>query len=554
MDGAQVGSSLFMHEAEFADVVMRSASIGGLLRLSRSKVTGKLDMSGVQVNSFLLMDHAKFADVGLFGAHIVGQLHLDCSKVTGRLGMDALRADQYAFLREAEFAGVVLRGARVGGQLELTKSKVTGNLDMYGVQVGSALLMHEAEFADVVLRGARVGGQLDLARTKVTGKLDMTMLQVDSSLFMANAQFAEVVMRGARVGGQHDLSESKVTGKLIMEVLSVGAALHMSKAELTEVNISSAHVGGELSLLGSKVSETLTMHAVRIDKDLFLGRGSEYHGAIHIVFGKIGGSLELTGGIFHDIVQLTGTQVTGELRLASSKDDLPRWLKESALILRSARADAIQDLKDAWPPKNRLELTGFTYRSLGGVFTPERDSIGGRRVEWFQEWLGRQKEYTAAPYEHLATVLRSHGRAQDAQEILYASREGERADTIQRAREEYSLGAFPESIGSFFQYAWLTILKCLIGYGYHIERTLIWVAVFIFAGFLVLQISGQGRKNGMPVGITYSFDMLLPIIELRKKHYDIDLEGWPRYYFYVHKIMGYVLASFLIAGIAGLTK
>ena len=49
--------------------------------------------------------------------------------------------------------------------------------------------------------------------------------------------------------------------------------------------------------------------------------------------------------------------------------------------------------------------------------------------------------------------------------------------------------------------------------------------------------------------------MLLPIIRLREKHYkEIDLQGWPRQYFYVHKIMGYVLASFLIAGLVGLTK
>jgi len=58
----------------------------------------------------------------------------------------------------------------------------------------------------------------------------------------------------------------------------------------------------------------------------------------------------------------------------------------------------------------------------------------------------------------------------------------------------------------------------------------------------------------MPFGIAYSFDMLLPIIQLREKHKKIDLQGWPRYYFYTHKIMGYVLASFLIAGLAGLTK
>jgi len=57
-----------------------------------------------------------------------------------------------------------------------------------------------------------------------------------------------------------------------------------------------------------------------------------------------------------------------------------------------------------------------------------------------------------------------------------------------------------------------------------------------------------------PYGVSYSFDLLLPIIRLREQHYCIDLAGWARYYFYIHKIMGWVLASFLVAGLSGLTK
>ena len=69
-------------------------------------------------------------------------------------------------------------------------------------------------------------------------------------------------------------------------------------------------------------------------------------------------------------------------------------------------------------------------------------------------------------------------------------------------------------------------------------------------GALVLRVS----RDGPPDIISYSFDMLLPIIRLRESHYQVDLKTWARYYFYFHKIMGYVLASFLISGLAGLTK
>ncbi len=69
-----------------------------------------------------------------------------------------------------------------------------------------------------------------------------------------------------------------------------------------------------------------------------------------------------------------------------------------------------------------------------------------------------------------------------------------------------------------------------------------------------LRFSGEGRRNSMPYGLAYSFDMLLPVIRLRDAHYKIDLVGPARYYFYFHKIMGWVLGLALLAGISGLSK
>ena len=158
-----------------------------------------------------------------------------------------------------------------------------------------------------------------------------------------------------------------------------------------------------------------------------------------------------------------------------------------------------------------------------------------RSGEWFDNWLGKQAAYTPAPYQQLAAILREQGRSDDADEILYAGKERERAQS------------------SSLHYLWLSVNKLFIGYGYHVWWTLLGVAVLLLAWVLFLWFSGEGRKHGMPYGFIYSFDMLLPIIRLREKHYKIDLIGCVRYYFYLHKIMGFVLASFLIAGLSGLT-
>jgi hypothetical protein len=95
-----------------------------------------------------------------------------------------------------------------------------------------------------------------------------------------------------------------------------------------------------------------------------------------------------------------------------------------------------------------------------------------------------------------------------------------------------------------------------IGYGYRPWRALYWVIGLTLLGAIILRKSGEGPRNHMPIGLAFSFDMLLPIVRLREKHYtDVDLQpGFVRYYFYGHKIMGYILASFVIAALAGLMK
>jgi len=55
-------------------------------------------------------------------------------------------------------------------------------------------------------------------------------------------------------------------------------------------------------------------------------------------------------------------------------------------------------------------------------------------------------------------------------------------------------------------------------------------------------------------GAFFSFDLLLPIVQLHEPHSKVVLDGVAKYDFAFHKLMGYVLASFLIAGLAGLTK
>ena len=87
-------------------------------------------------------------------------------------------------------------------------------------------------------------------------------------------------------------------------------------------------------------------------------------------------------------------------------------------------------------------------------------------------------------------------------------------------------------------------------------RTLWWVLGFTLLGTAVLVWHRQGPER-LSAKAFFSLDRLLPrLVELDKTHDEVEagLTGWVRRYFYLHKIVGYVLAGFLLAGLAGLTQ
>jgi hypothetical protein len=498
---------------------------------------------------------------------VKGWLLLDGSRVAGLLNMQALRVDNHLVMSQAEFADVLLGLARVHGHLVLANSKITGDLVMDGLHVGGDLTGMNGQFNRASLRTAVVDGRLNLIGATANGDLDMTSLRVGRDLLATSvseklltaslpelarspfnelgikadgkpnailkARFARVALTGASIQGGLALAGATLMGDLLMDGVQIGGDLTMADGEYKGMTLERAHIAGVFNLRGSKVGGQLDCYASEIGSRFDLRGGAEFARSIFCSFAKLG-EVDLAGSTFQDDVDMTGSQINTELRIGATGEARTQWAERSTLYLRNATADAIQDLPDAWP--TRIDLSGFAYRNLGGRNAKQQALMADRPVSWFVNWLGKQVPYAPGSYEQLATVLRSEGRPGAADDILYAGKERERAQA------------------TFLRRAWLTTTGVLIGYGYHLEWAVVWVAAFILTGIAVLRFSGQGPGNQMPFGIAYSFDMLLPIIRLREKHYQIDLEGWPRYYFYFHKIMGYVLASFLIAGLAGLAK
>jgi hypothetical protein len=137
-----------------------------------------------------------------------------------------------------------------------------------------------------------------------------------------------------------------------------------------------------------------------------------------------------------------------------------------------------------------------------------------------------------------------------ASDVLYANRE--------RARER----AAKERVRLFFRlplraprwrYLGMTLLKWTIGYGIGLRyfRCLWWILGFTALGSVVLFFGAKHIELAdYPV---YSLVKLLPFAKLGEFK-DVTLTPLAKWYFYFHQLVGYVLAGFLAAGLAGLTQ
>ena len=573
MDSLHTSSHLFLEGALLAEVALANTRIDGNLSLNGSASNGKLNMNNLEVGGHLFMDGAQLAGVELISARVKGSLSMSKSQFKGGLDMNSLNVDghlimdggQFAVdgplvMDEAEVDAVSLSNTRVKGQLSLSGSMSNGKLNMNNLEVGGHLFMDGAQLVEVALITARIRGTFSIAdRAKIRGKFNMDSLEVGGH-FLLKAQFAEVDLRSAHIKGHLDMDRSTFIGRLTMDSLDVTASLFMREAQFAEVDLRSARIGGQLSMSESLFTAPVTMESILVSRELLVHGATFFNYAwrmqIELAFAKIGSNLDFSGSQLSSL-DLTGAEVGGLFQLGP-RDKPPKWLPEARLTLRNARVGVLQDLQEAWP--SQLVLDGFNYSLLGGDLVERTNDKSIREVSWYTGCRGKQTNYSPQPYEQLASVLEKGGYKDEAREIRYASKECERSQATGLDR------------------AWLTGLQWAIGYGYRYQYTVIWTLCWIACGAAVLYVSWWSKlhpSNRWPddrrgiiyniiTSIFFSFDMLLPIISLNPQHEleifgekdnpDNDYHPFVILYFYIHQTAGYVLAFFLAAGLAGLTK
>jgi hypothetical protein len=408
-----------------------------------------------------------------------------------------------------------LSGIQVDHALWLDRSRFIGPFVLTYAQLGSILSIDGSTFLDTVdLRGATVGGQLNAAATTFAADLKMNNIMVEQSLF-----------------------------------LSDGATFH------GEVRLTDATVGGHLDASNSTFRSALKMESLKVAQNLIL-RGGTFEDEVRLTGAEIGGDLDLSGARFHGNVDASSTVIDRELRLGNSWSAPPRWEPTAWLILRNTSVAALQDRldrvpagapHDAWPGDQRLQLDGFSYVRLGGLGGEDTSEMMGRPTSWYTDWLRRDPTFTPQPYRQLASVFREAGADGKANEILCELREREREEAWRQQ--------------NYVQWFKLSALKWVIGYGIGggSFRALFWAGLFtLFGAWVLWSGSGMIRATKSRTWCVWaSLDEILPIVQLDQEHEALineGLEGWRLYYFYVHRVVAFILGSFVIAGLAGLTQ
>ncbi|MEZ5934992.1 MAG: hypothetical protein R3F54_24285 [Alphaproteobacteria bacterium] len=527
-----------------------------------------IDLRDGRISGVLWLHRCRFEEeVGFNGLRSESVVSLAGSVFEEDIDMRALEVEGGLYLRGgARFKTVNLYGARIGRNVNLSHASFAGRLIMNAVRIGGNLIAEESRFEkDVGLKGATVDGMLDLRRSRFDGRLDMWWLTTGQDLLLGGMhgdQAAErparhflLDCRNARIGGQLNLNHVEVAGDVNLSSISVtNEALLGHGSSFANVNLRLARIGQHLSFTGAEIRGRVNLTAVEVGQDVVFRRAC-LEDRIDLVFARLDGNLDLCGARL-GMVDLTGTAIAGELRLKNERIRT-EWSSGARLTLRNARADAVHDTPSAWPEK--LELDGFVYQRFGGLDAEADDDLGNRRSPWFVDWLKKDEPHTPQPYRQCARVLEDMGHPDIADDVLYAGRERDRAELL-RHRE------YLPALGLWF-------LKATIGYGHGAARyfrTLWWVLALMLLGVSVLMTSGDymllndGQAwSAASLGegfltlvqaASYSLDKLLPIMDLPKHHGDIVLSELSRLYFQAHKLMGYILALFLLAGITGLTK
>lgn len=466
-----------------------------------------LTADGIHVAGSILLDDDFRAEgeVRFVGADIGGQLAcanaLFSNPGAHALSADAVKAKNGVFLRDncrAE-GEVSFVGAIIDGQLSCINSRFS-NHDGYALAADTVKVLGDALFGN----GFVAEGEVRLLGATIDGRLDC-----------GNGHFSNP-------SGRAFCAEGITVGR--------GALFRHDFLAEGEVSLSGAKIGGPLICTNGHFSNpdgvALSAYEMTVKDGVLLNDSFHANGW----------------------VDLTGTTILGSLMLTHVYAPSELWLR-----LDSAHIGVIRDQEKSWPRRpGSLSLDGLVYDRI------HQDAPLDAKTRI--RWLNRQPQdrFLPQPYEQLASVLRNMGHGEAAKDILI-----EKAEARARSGQMTPPGRVMHWLwGLFIDYGHRP-LKAL---GWCIGIVLLGAGIFCWAHGADLMLEKKEafkprRQDGVEISqypsfnaFVYSLDTFAPLVDLHQTRYWLPKDSWVRWYFWLHIALGWILTTFLVAGVTGLIR
>lgn len=481
---------------------------------------------------------------------------------------EALTCDGEFVLKGATVAGLYLAGATVGGNLDARTSTLTLPSAPKDGEPPYALVAESIKVKrSVHLEGARITGPVWLVGAQVDGQLLLRGVTIDAPDAPKHAALAAarlVTGRALILDGLLCSGDVRLEGAKVGDFLRCTGAKIVSTARpgmIEEELQAPAPVGARLVL------EELTTGAdVRLDGGLLAG-------TVNLAGATVGENLTC------DDVTLTSTDVmfNGQFMKVANAFTWTRLHAGGTATFYEASVGTFAD--DASGRAPLLDLRGFTYRSVTPDDWPTRSAWLERQVPH----AGPGGSYSSRIYQQLEKMYRDAGNNEAANETGIV-REGkywvartERAGSVRRRLWQ----------------AWRWYLRIAIGYGYRpadalrpIAVLLLLATALVFVATLSGGIPGPKASAAQPApggsagtvpltcttnrldscgltlaySIAYGVELAFPVVTLGQQQLGrppdpsqpwgvaLAIGGW------VATLLGWLLTTTLVAGIAGLVK
>ncbi|MGE0742880.1 MAG: hypothetical protein AB7O98_16190 [Hyphomonadaceae bacterium] len=577
-------------------VFAQGAELGSALRCGKLKCAGRFDVSDSKIEEFIDLSEAELGagfdlartalegTLSLASATFKGGL-LDYAAIGGNLVLSGAKcSDDFSagsahiggqmIVKDATFeARFIMSAISVAGQIDFAKCKLGGFVNAYGARAGLDIVFGECEFAkDLDCAHTRSGSNFSLFKAKVAGAFSAYGMKADGDVYVTSGEFAENVTLGNAVSAADlNLNGSTFAKDLSIDGAEVGRSFQLTNVTAEQrVSLYGMVVQGPALFSGSTFKGHVEATGMRVDGAMFL-REVKRLGDINLIGFNGGLALQLRQSTLEGVIDLTGANVLGELHLELDEERCgPTWGDKAKLILRNAKFGALAGSINAFrkppaPGKKRgefieMDLIGFSYDRLAGLGADIERTIAAAPVGELRQWLacgaGGKARFAPEPYRRFANALVNAGYKDKADQVLHGMRIHER-----RCERNWMRRTALGLSGSFIGFGHRSLSY---GVAWFLTLTVLFAAIGLaLGGTRPLDLSPTGVGEFLR-WFWFSFGNAVPIFALDRANDTFlanefstqppDARIYISTIFYLEKLLGFVILTYLAAGLSGLAK